>query len=266
MKAIKFIIPLSIIIVFGCQSKNQNASEKIKKDEIKKEIDEVMYPLPSPFELTQMLNEIEASYIIGISNEPEKAQSYLSITKQALNLGIYSSDLAYAATYNLSADINLYFDAIKQIAKELDIMGAINKEIAGQIEESIETKEKVAESITNLFYNTYSYMNKTGNTELSYLILAGTWIEGIYLTINISDNTFDNINIVKIIMKQEESLKKIIELMDEYKSNKMIEKTYTILKSINAIYELEEGTDALSMKQLNEISKRVADYRSEIVQ
>jgi len=266
MKDFKYVILFSISLCIACQSSTKKTGkEKIDKKEIQKEIDEIMYPLPSPFELTNMLNDIEASYIIGITNEADKASTYLTMQNQALNLGIYSSDLAYASTYNLSGEINLYLTSVKALAKELGIIGAVDKNLALKIEESIENKDKITEVITDLFYKTYSYLNKNGNTELSYLILAGTWIEGIYLTTNISENTFDNINIIKIIMKQEESLKKILELMESYKHNDMLKPVYANLKEIMDVYKIEEGTDALSISQLQEITKLVSNYRSEII-
>ncbi len=266
MKTFKFLFFIALILIIGCQSNTKNTGkEKIDKKEIKKEIDEIMYPLPSPFELTNMLNKIEAAFIIGITNEPENVSNYLSMKNQALNLGIYSSDLAYAATYNLTNEINLYLSSIKTLAKELDITGAVNKDLASKIEESIENKDKVAEVITDLFYDTYSYLNSNGNNELSYLILSGTWIEGMYLTTNISENTFENIEIIKIIMKQEESLNKIIDLMKNYKNNDMISEVYSKLLEIQNIYKLEEGTDALSLKQLEKITKSVNDFRSVII-
>ena len=264
---LNFIAFALIILLSACNQTGTKKAEtkKIKKDEIKKEIEEVVYPLPSPFELTKMINEIEASFIIGITNPPEDYEKYFTIIKQSLNLGIYSSDLAYAATYNLTHETRLYLNSIKNLAKELDVTGAINHDLATRIESSLDNKEEVIDVITDLFYETYSYLYKNNNIELSYLILAGTWLEGLYLVTNISENTYDNINIVKIIMKQEESLKKMLDLMAVYKQNEMIKDIYTKLSKINEIYELQEGTDALTQNQVIKLTELVANYRSEIV-
>lgn len=263
------VCTLVMLLLFTVSCKNSgkknNDSQTIDKTEVKAELEEVAYPLPSPFELTKMINEIEATYIIGIANDPEAYKRYLTVKKQGLNLGVYSSDMAYSATYNRNDKTQEYLSSIKELVKSLDLTGAIKSDMPERIEASLDDKEESVSIITDLFYDTYSYMHKNNNTELSYLILAGTWIEGMYLVTNISDNTMENVEILKVIVKQETSLKKIVELMNAYKDSEMSKDIYSSLQNINATYELEEGTDALSMEQMIEISQQVAALRSTIV-
>ena len=58
--------------------KEKKTEPKIVEETIKEEIEDYSYPISSAFEVTQMLNEIEASYIVGITNDPEKASEYFS--------------------------------------------------------------------------------------------------------------------------------------------------------------------------------------------
>lgn len=260
---------LVLLVLFSASCKNSKKKsddgQTIDKKEVKAELEAVAYPLPSPFELTQMINEIEASYIIGISNDTEAYKRYLTVKKQGLNLGVYSSDMAYAATYNRNEITQEYLNSIKELIKSLDLTGAIKSDMPERIEASLDDKEESVNVITDLFYDTYSYMHKNNNTELSYLILAGTWIEGMYLVTNISDNTMENVEILKVIVKQEESLKKILELMEPFKDSEMTSDIYTSLQEVNAVYELEEGTDALSFDQMIKISKLVEALRTSVV-
>src|SRR6056297_1934285 len=99
------MVILAIAVTFslsGCK-KTQNEEgeqekteqEKISKTEIKEKVSEVVYPLPSTFEITETLNEIGASFIISLTNDVENADQYVTEEKQALNLGVYSADLSY---------------------------------------------------------------------------------------------------------------------------------------------------------------------------
>lgn len=265
LKALFMVLLVISAVSCGNNSKKKSDTKSIDKEEIKAELQEVAYPLPSPFELTEMINKIEATYIIGIANDASAYNKYLTAKQQSLNLGVYSSDMAYSATYNRSNITQEYLNTIVELVKALDLTGAIDSDMPDRIESSLEDKTKSVEVITDLFYGTYTYMNNNNNTELSYLILAGTWIEGMYLVNNISDNTMENVEILKIITKQESSLKKIIELMDAYKESEMTKDIYTALSDINKIYEIEEGTDAFTKEQMIKVFDAVNALRAEIV-
>ena len=58
------------------------------------------YPLPSSFEVTKLLVEAGASYILNLCNPVDNVNRYISLKSKALNLGVYGADLSYAATYN----------------------------------------------------------------------------------------------------------------------------------------------------------------------
>jgi hypothetical protein len=267
-KFTSLIIIASIIsfTFYSCKSgAKKQTSEEINKEEIKKELQKAMYPIPSPFELTKMLNEIEASYIGGIINDSKNYNKYLTVKQQALNVGVYSADLAYVTTYNLKEEPINYMNSIKELVKELDIASAINEDLVNQINANQQNKDKLIELITELLYSTYSYLNENNNEKISYLILAGTWIEGMYLATNISENTLDNIKIVEIIMKQEESLRTIINLIEPHKSSELLQDTYSNLSNILKIYELQPGTTSLTRTQLEKIKTEVSKLRDNII-
>ena len=58
------------------------------------------YPLPSSFDVTKLLVEAGASYILNLCNPVDNVNRYISLKSRALNLGVYGADLSYAATYN----------------------------------------------------------------------------------------------------------------------------------------------------------------------
>lgn len=147
----------------------------------------------------------------------------------------------------------------------MDLTGAIAADMPSRVEASLEDKTKSVDVITDLLYSTYSYMNINNNAELSHLILAGTWIEGMYLINNISENTFENIEILKIIAKQESSLKKIIELMTPFKDAEISKEIYVKLSEINSLYELQEGTNSLTIDQMTKLFLKVEALRSDII-
>lgn len=245
---------------------NKNKSPEISDEQIEQEVEEYIYPLPSTFEVTNMLNEIEASYIFDISNDPEKAGSYFTEKSRAINLGIYIADLAYATTYNQSAEVQDYFRAIERLTRELDLTAALPEDLPEQISENINNKEELINIVTSVFQNAYSFLNKQGRTELSYLVLAGTVYEGLYLTTHISENTFQNPRLIETILFQKKHIRELGQLMEKYKDSELLSETRQDISAINAIYALEEGTTSMTKEQVAKLTETINEIRNKHVE
>lgn len=255
------------VSISSCNSckKAKQEEPKIAKETIKKEIEDYSYPLPSAFEVTNMLNSIEASYIVGIANDSEKADKYFSEKSKAINLGIYTADLAYATTYNQKSDIQNYFKASETLVRELDFTAAFDENLPDQIDANLDNKEKLVDIVTDMFNNAYSFLNKQGRTEVSYLVLSGTVIEGLYLTTHISENTFQNPKIIEAILFQKEPLAKLEKLIENYKDSELSKELYQDIKKINAIYAMEEGTTSFSREQVTKLTSTLDEIRGRLV-
>lgn len=255
--------------IYSCGNRSTDNSSKrpeISEALIEQEVEKYIYPLPSTFEVTNMLNEIEASYIFDIANDPDKAGSYFTEKSRAVNLGIYIADLAYATTYNQTSEIQDYFRAIERLTRELDLTAALPGNLPEQISENINNKEELINIVTHVFQNAYSFLNEQGRTELSYLVLAGTVYEGLYLTTNISENTFQNPRLIEVILFQKQHIRELGELMDEYQDSEILRETRQDISAINKIYALEEGTTSMTRTQVNQLTQTITQIRNKHVE
>lgn len=251
----------------SCTGKSpKKETAEVAEEAIAKEIEEYAYPLPSTFEVTNMLNSIEASYIIDIANDPTKAESYFEENSKAVNLGIYTVDLAYATTYNQKPEIQSYFTACEKLIRDLDFTSAFDENLPDQLEENLDNKDKLVEIVTAMFQNAYSYLNKQGRTEMSYLVLTGSVVEGLYLTTHISENTFQNPKIIEAILFQKTAIADMEKMMEPYKDSETVKDAYVAVQSINAIYAMEEGTTAMSETQIKQLTETVTSIRAAYVQ
>ena len=252
---------------FSCTGKKEKkAGPEVMEETIEEEIREYSYPLASAFEVTNMLNEIEASYIVGLTNNPEKAANYFSEKDRAVNLGIYTADLAYATTYNQKSDVQNYFKASETLVRELDLSSAFNENLPEQIEANLDNKEQLVDIITNMFQDAYSHLNQQGRTEVSYLVLSGTVIEGLYLTLHVSENTFQNPELIKAILFQKEPLKKLESMMVDYKDSELLKDVYQDIVKINQVFALEEGATSMTKTQVEKLTGLVDAMREKFVQ
>lgn len=271
-KTIPFLLAgLIVISLINCKGNKQEGSteesaveSKLDKEDVEKKVREIVYPLPTAFEVTEMINKIEASFIIGITNPTSNVDKYFTDKDQALNLGVYSADLSYASTYQIKQEVMNFMDASQLLIMELDITGAFSKEFIDEVEANINNKDQLIDLITNSFYDTYEYLVKSKKEDLSLLVVAGSWIEALYISTNISETVYDNPDFVKIILHQKTSLDKLIDLLTPHNEHETIKSLLNDLKPIKEVYDSvdEKG---ITVEQLTQIKEKISTLRNQIV-
>jgi|GEM_PF-1266619 len=261
-----FVIVFVFSYAESCKPKNNQLQHTDDiNNAIREEIGKYAYPLPSVFEASEMLNGIEAAYLSEIVSRPEKAETYYTEKSKALNLGFYATDLVYAITYNRKPDMQNYLKASETLVRELDFAAAFDPDLPDRIEDNFENKDQLVQIITGMFQNVYAYLNRQGRSEVSYLVLCGTIVEGIYLTTHISANTFQNTKIIEAILFQKEPLEKLQKMMENQKSSELLKETYQDISRINEIYAQEPGNTSMTEKQVTGLTGLVAEIRNKYI-
>lgn len=237
---------------------------KLEKSEVEKKVRDVIYPMPTAFEVTNMINDIEASYILGLTNETGSVDKYFTNKDQAINLGVFSADLSYASTYNMKQEVMNYMEASETLVLELGITGAFSIDFIDDVEDNIDNKDVLVELITGSFYDTYEYLVKNNKEDLSLLVLAGTWVEALYISCNISETIYHNPELVKVILHQKSSLGELIDLLNPYKDHENIQPVLANLKPIKDVYDSIDET-GITEAQLTSIIEQISDIRKSFI-
>lgn len=124
------------------------------------------------------------SYNSQLLNSSSKVSSYNNSKIQAINLGIYASDLGYAAAFHQTQDMRNYSDAIFQIAQKLGIQGAFDKELLEKLTSSDTTIDK-EQMFSRAFRHLQENMHSHERSHLMALMIAGGWVESIYLAASV---------------------------------------------------------------------------------
>ncbi|RUT78525.1 hypothetical protein [Ancylomarina longa] len=265
-----FILFALALAVVACKpvDNKKGAKQTVKpllKKSIEKQVKDVVYPLPTTFELTSMLNRIGADYILGLSNSTENADKYFTEKARALNLGVYSADLSYASTYNRKQETMLFLKASKTLIDNLEITSTYNETLVDEVEKNLDNKDQLVKVVTNSFYDTYEFLNKNGKANLSLLVVSGSFVEGLYIATHISQNTYANPEIVKVIFDQKTSLEKLLVVLQPENKDPNIAEMITQLSGLKASYDkIVDGS--MTEDQLNEIITSVGTLRDRLVQ
>ncbi len=130
--------------------------------------------------LNESLSSEKYSYNSQMLNPTAKVSTYNNSKVQAVNLGIYLSDLSFASAFNQTQDMRNFTDAVFQIAQKLGIQSAFNKELFEQLTSSDTTIDK-SKLFTKAFRHLQDNMHSNERSYLMALMIAGGWVESIYL-------------------------------------------------------------------------------------
>jgi len=265
------LITSVVLLLTSCNMKRKSSGDGpqdgavLEKTTVEEKVREFVYPLPTAFEVTEMLNRIGAAYILTLSNPVSNVERYLTEKSKALNLGIYSADLSYASAYNQKQSVIDYMDVSKKLIDALNIYGAISQDVIEQVEANQDNKDELVNIITNTFYDTYEYLNQANRGSVSLLVLAGTWVEGLYIVTHITENVYYNKEMVTIIMKQKASLDTLMELMQVAKDDPAVAETISELLPLYNTYLAVEN-DAITEAQVLFITKEIYRVRNKMVE
>lgn len=262
------LFPLTLAVVFmlaSCKSGNTGNQDTtgvdtVSQTELSQDVKDVVYPLPTPFEVTKMLTEIGAKYQSNVLNPANKAEKYFTESSKAVNLGVYGADLAYAATYDQKQDIKLYSGALKKLADELGINIDYTGILSDENKEKFNNKDTLVNYITNTFSSTYQYLGEKSNPDLAIMMASGVWVELMYIATNISEATYHSTGIVQLITGQKGSYDKLMELLASKNSNTDIKNLETKLTTLKPVFDkieagLSESDYKIILNTIQEVRK-----------
>ncbi|MCC6838011.1 MAG: hypothetical protein IT234_05680 [Bacteroidia bacterium] len=248
----------------------------------------VFYSIPSPVETTSLLKAAGAKYNSAYLNPIENLSKYSSVKSKALNLGIYGADLSFTSMFDKTQESMLYLRCTNKLATGLGISGSFDDKTTERIEANMENRDSLLSIISDSYWNADSYLKENGQPGVSALIIAGGWIEGLYIATQIATDT-KNEDVSTRIGEQKLSLDNLMALLESYKSdNEGVAEVYALMSPLKAVYdgikveptETTVSTDKengvttignnasykITADQLKQISDKATEIRNKMIQ
>jgi hypothetical protein len=170
-------------------------------------INSILEQIPSPLEISVLLKESGSKFNGSLLNQAENRSRYNNNFKQALNLGIYGTDLGYTNIYGQNLDGIKYMTSIKSLADDLNIGQFFDIETIGRLASNSKNLDSLIMVTTLNFNHINHYLQTQGRDNLSVLLLTGGWIEAMQITCQVaakspSRELHEKIGEQKIILEQ----------------------------------------------------------------
>ena len=198
---------------------------------------EIIYGVPSPAEVAQLLKDAGATYNIKIMNDQNNADKYSTLKMQALNLGVYGADLNYANVFEKNTEVQFYMESCQNLVKKLGIESAINDEVWDRLEENKDNRDSLNSIISEVYLDLDTYLEENGKVEISGLIVVGGWIEGLYLATEMVNEKKPNTKMMERVAEQKLTLDNLMKLIDSYGESDNIKSVKEDLMKLKALYD-----------------------------
>lgn len=216
---------------------NREQIEDLSNSETDSYDDELtFFLLPSPGEIIERLKEANIVYGKKFTNPISNSNNYIGLQSQALNLGIYVTDMAYSAVFTRSAETIEYLNIIQTMGNEINISSSAFKSLVERSKANIGNMDSLILISNDAFYNMIDFLESGGKENIISLISAGAYLESIYLAVcSVEEYEADN-DILNQIIDLKYPLDNLRERASIIKNDPSITQTITFLNKIDSIF------------------------------
>lgn len=257
-------------IVMACGNNNEDELDSIDDkmqisgiDSQKISAQNVFNTISSRSTIIEVAKLSGAEYNVQFLNNPDLVNNYSLESSQALNLGVYGADLNTASIFDQTQETMLFFKCVNILAKRIGVSNSFDENMGDRMTNNQENRDSTLSIISQAFQSADITLRKNNRPGTSTLLVAGAWVEGIYIACQSAKENNSEL-IVKEIFLQKESLLNLIELVKSSTISDEVKYISNDLNTIKSIYDSKiEGVNSLN--SLSELDKKIAELRTKIV-
>ena len=234
------------------------------------------YVLPPPISIANAFKDAGLPYVAGKTNPVSEADKYSVKIDQLMNLGVYSTDMAYCAINSKTQEAREYLVVIQKMGSKVGLESVFSdKELIAKFDKGLGDVEALQDIIYEIQDKSDEYMENNDLKYLGAIQFSGSWIEGMYLGI---DAKKDKTEIGKLLVEQMSLLKNIIKGFKSHPAQEdarlkevigMYEgilNTYEGMASVKKVSKnINRETPELTEAEYHALAKEVKMVRSNIV-
>ena len=280
--SISFLLAAVFILSQSCSNnqKPENTTDEFTdttttvKDSAKQKADEMLdfkffytiANLPSPLEMINAIYQNKLPFSKDLLNPPNRSSDYSSGFKKAVNYGIYGIDKAYAAFYGQNQDLLDYYSTSKKMAVKLNVQETFDK-FTSSFMDNEQNKDSLVKIIDRAYSETDNYLRSNRRVEVASHVLAGSVIEAMYLSIELTKSTgrtSTNTNLIEKIYNEKLYLDNLINLFSDLTKYPSSASLLVQLKGIKTVFDGIKSPEDLSKENMAKLSAVVSPVRMDL--
>lgn len=198
----------------------------------------IFYAIPSPIELAQLIQKAGAKYNKDLLNSPDNISKYSTNTSKALNLGVYGGDLSYTSVFDDNTQESiLYLACTRKLAESLGVGSAFDEKTVDRIQNNTGKNDSLLTIISDSYMTTDELLKESQRENASALVIAGGFIEALYLGTQLAKVTKNNADIITRLAEQKGTLDNVVGLLSSYEQDAGVAGVLADIKQLKEIYD-----------------------------
>ncbi|MBI1835749.1 MAG: hypothetical protein HYR91_00635 [Flavobacteriia bacterium] len=237
---LKFVPIITCVLLTSCTD-NSDIESQAKdsldpNSSLNTNFDGKIFSIPSPIQMAILLKETKLPFNESLLNKIENRKKYITEHQQALNLGVYGTDLGYASLNEQNGISLKYLSIVEGITSNLGLESAFDKNFISRFEKYHTNNDSVMHIIADAFRKGDNFLKNSQRKSTSALILTGGWVESMHYACQLNALKA-NEKIITRIGEQKQTLSTIIEILSEYNKTKENDKLIESLSLLDKMYE-----------------------------
>ena len=216
------------------------ASELTNKDEFFKDreqaLKQIFFSIPAPIEMADMIKDAGFSFDKAMLNSVDKVAKYVDEENRAINLGIYAADLSYSTVFEQKQESVNYLVASKTLSNALGIDAAMDEKFMERVQKNQNNKDSLLSYVTLSYQNVNAYLKEGKRTDVSALIVAGAWVETLYLSTQYAGKNGEK-SMKQRVAEQTYSLNQLVSYLNLFATSDRVNRMKEDLTRLQAIYK-----------------------------
>lgn len=198
--------------------------------------DDQIFSIPSPIQTGYLIKKLNLKFDESLLSDRGTVSNYASEHKQALNLGVYGTDLGYASMYGQKNTSLNYLKTIETLSDALGLDAAFSSQFISDFEGSSGDEDRMIKLMSQAFKNADNFLKNANRKSVSAKILAGGWVESMHYACSLNERSKSE-DIQRRIAQQKQSLESIIELLEQYNDDSTNDALLEQLKDVQMSFD-----------------------------
>lgn len=270
-KIFRLLIVVSFLLTYSCRQDEKTDDVLVEDENTIRAVEEtkinaqnLFSSLPDRKVVLTLIQDNQLVYNPDLLNDPGAVNKYTIEFFKAVNLGIYGTDLIVASSFEQLQESMTFLKCVNMLSVSLGVNNVFDQKLFDRVQTQEGNKDSVLQIVTNAFKKVDEILKYNNRPATSAFTLSGCWIEGLYVSCHMSESV-NSENIIKSILKEKESLKNLIVMLESSNLNDDSKFIIDDLRTIYRAFETAETKKAYTQEVLSPITGLASTLRKRLV-